>query len=134
MDRLIEEEKDLIIQIAGGEDSPVLMMNFNRYKAGAFPDSDLYKEWRTVNAEMITNVGGKILWSIPVKGQILVNGPHEPIDEILAYWYPSHQSFIDIPKFEVTKQNFEIRKELVDYAVVHRCDGINPPLMPGTKL
>ena len=52
---------------------------------------------------MIGNVGGKILWSLQVKDQILMNGPHESIDEILAYWYPSHQSFLDIPKFEIAK-------------------------------
>ena len=108
----------------------MLMMNFNRYILGNYPDSSLYHEWREVNAEMIGNVGGVILWALPVKGQILVNGPLEPIDEILAYWYPSHQSFLDIPKFEITKQNCEIRKNLIDYAIIHRCNGENPPLLP----
>ncbi len=42
------------------------------------------------------------------------------MDEIVAYWYPSHQSFVDM-------RNFEIRKNLVDYAIVHRCNGENPP-------
>ena len=116
-----------MLEIARTADYPVLMINLNRYKPGLFPDSDLYQHWREVNAEMIGNVGGKILWTLPVKGQILINGPLEPLDEILAYWYPSHQSFLDIPKFEITRKNFEIRKELIDFAVVHRCDGRNPP-------
>ena len=30
---------------------------------------------------------------------------------------------------DVTKRNFEIRQELVDYAVVHRCNGENPPVL-----
>lgn len=131
MDVLIEKEKDIIAEIAKTGDYPVLMMNFNRYKPGNFPDSSLYREWRKINAEMIGNVGGKILWTIPVMGQILVNGPIEPIDEIMAYWYPSHQSFLDIPKFEITKENFEIRKNLIDYAIIHRCSGENPPVFPG---
>jgi hypothetical protein len=130
MDVLIEQERDVIAGIAKTGDHPVLMMNFNRYKPGHFPDGPLYHEWRKINAEMIGNVGGRILWTLPVEGQILVNGPLEPIDEILAYWYPSHQSFLDIPKFEITKKNFEIRKELIGYAVVHRCNGENPPVLP----
>lgn len=131
MDTLIEHEKDIMVEIARTADYPVLMINLNRYKPGLFPDSSLYQQWRKVNTEMIGNVGGKILWTLPVKGQILINGPLEPLDEILAYWYPSHQSFLDIPKFEITRKNFEIRKELIDFAVVHRCDGRNPPLLTG---
>ena len=30
--------------------------------------------------------------------------------------------------FEITKRNFELRKGLVDYAIIHRPDGENPPL------
>ena len=129
MDTFNEQEKEIMVQIANTNDFPVLMMNFNRYKPGIFPDSSLYQEWRKINAEMIENVGGKILWSLPVMGQILTNGPVEPIDELLAYWYPSHQSFLDIPKFEITKSNFEIRKHIVEFAVVNRCDGSNPPVL-----
>ncbi len=129
MDILMEKEKDIITEIARTKDHPVLMMNLNRYKPGIFPDGSLYHEWRKINAEMIGNVGGKILWTLKVKGHILVNGSHEQLDEILAYWYPSHQSFLDMPKFEIAKNNFEIRKSLIDYAIVHRCNGENPPVL-----
>lgn len=131
MDTLIESELAVIQEIADTNDYPVLMMNLNRYKPGCYPDGNQYKEWRAVNAEMIANVDGKILWSLPVKGQILVNGALEPVDEILAYWYPTHQSFLNTRNYEITKRNFELRQELVDYAIIHRCDGENPPLLPG---
>lgn len=129
MDALNEEEAKIMAEIAGSSDHQLLMMNLNRYKPGNFPDGTLYHEWRKINAEMIGNVGGKILWTLPVKGHILANGPEEPLDEILAYWYPSHQSFLDMREFEITKRNFEIRKRLIDYAIVHRCNGGNPPLL-----
>lgn len=129
MDTLLEKEKEIIAQIASTNDHPLLMMNLNRYRPGQFPEGALYLEWRKVNAEMINNVGGKILWTLRVQGQILVNGPLEPLDEIMAYWYPSHQSFMDIPKFEITSKNFELRKNLIDYAIVHRCSGENPPVI-----
>jgi hypothetical protein len=130
VDVLNEHEVRLIESIAGSEDDPLLMVNLNRYKPGNFPDGPLYAEWREVNAEMIGNVGGKILWALPVEGHVLTNGPAQPLDEILAYWYPSHQAFLDMRNFDVTKKNFELRKELVDFAIVHRCNGENPPLIP----
>ena len=66
-----------------------------------------------------------------MKGQILVNGELEPVDEILAYWYPSHQSFLNTRNYEITKRNFELRQELVEYAIIHRCSGENPPRISG---
>lgn len=129
MDTLIESELAVIEEIAGSDDYPVLMMNLNRYTPGSYPEGESYREWRKVNSEMIANVGGKILWSLPVQGQILVNGDLEPVDEILAYWYPSHRSFLDTRNHEITKRNFELRQELVEYAIIHRCDGESPPLV-----
>ena len=32
----------------------------------------------------------------------------------------------DIEKV-IDGENFDIRKELIEYAVIHRCDGNNPP-------
>ena len=127
MDVLNEEEAAVMAEIANTDDHPVLMMNLNRYKAGEFPDGAMYREWRRVNAEMIGNVGGKILWTLAVKGHILTNAAQESLDEILAYWYPSHQAFLDMRGFEVTKKNFEMRQDLVEYAIVYRCSGENPP-------
>ena len=120
MDVFNEEEAKVLAEIAEAGDHPLLMMNLNRYTPANFPDSSLYQEWRKVNAEMIGGVGGTILWTLPVKGYILSNGPQEPLDEILAYWYPSHRSFLEMRNFEIAERNFEIRKNLIEYAVVHR--------------
>ena len=130
MDVLIEAEKDAVAEIARTSDHPLLMMNLNRYEPGQFPDGDRYLEWRQVNAEMIENVGGRLLWSLPVKGQFLVNGSREALDEILAYWYPSHRRFLEMANFDAAKRNFELRETLIEYAAVHRCDGTNPPILP----
>ena len=128
MDRVIEKERDIMLKIAdSGDDGPVLMLNQNRYKQGEYPNGDLYKQWRLVNKTMIDSVDGKIIWTLPVKGQVLINGHLEPLDEMLAYWYPSHGAFLDMIKNPKRIENFEIRKELIEYAVIHRCDGNNPP-------
>ena len=128
MDKVIEEERDIMSEIAeSADDCPVLMLNQNRYKQGEYPNGDLYKKWRLVNKTMIDSVDGKIIWTLPVKGQVLINGHLETLDEILAYWYPSHGAFLDMIKSPKRIENFEIRKELIEYAVIHRCDGNNPP-------
>ena len=132
MDALNEDEVKNIQAIASSNDHPVLMMNLNCYIPGEFPKGDLYKKWRETNSEMITNVGGKILWALPVGGYILSNGPAEPLDEILAYWYPSHASFLKMRDFDASKRNFEIRQSLIEHAIVHRCDGTTPPKIVGS--
>ena len=124
-DRAIMEE------IAKTDDHPVLMINQNLYTAKAeFPDGELYKEWRAINQKMIEYGDGKILWSMPVQGQILHNGMCQTLSEILAYWYPSHQAFLSMKDAPYREENFAIRKEIIEYAIVHRCDGRNPPILP----
>jgi hypothetical protein len=43
--------------------------------------------------QFLTTIGGKIPWRHPVFGQIVGD---QPLDEILAVWYPSHQAFLDL--------------------------------------
>ena len=132
MDRIIETEREVMKAIAASSgDSPILMINQNRYLEENFPDGELYKRWRSVNKRMIDSVGGKILWTLPVQGQIMVNGNIETLDEILAYWYPSNAAFLDMVSSPDRLENFEIRKELIDFAIIHRCPGANPPLLSG---
>ena len=124
-DRAIMEE------IAKTDDHPVLMINQNLYTAKAeFPDGELYKKWRAINQKMIEYGDGKILWSMLVQGQILHNGKCQTLSEILAYWYPSHQAFLSMKDAPYREENFAIRKEIIEYAIVHRCDGRNPPILP----
>ena len=43
------------------------------------------------------------------------------MDENTAYWYRSYQNFLDIPRFvDITKKNFDIRKDLIGYAIIQR--------------
>ena len=111
MDKVIEKERDIMSNIAeSGNDRPVLMINQNRYKKGEFPNGSLYKKWRTVNKEMIDSVGGKIIWTLPVKGQVLINGHLEALDEILAYWYPSHAAFLVMIKAQNVMRTLKLEK------------------------
>jgi len=122
-----DSELTIVQEIAtSGADRPLLMMNLNRYKPEAgFADGALYKAYHTALTKVLPNVGGKILWESAVQGQMV---GEQPIHEILAVWYPSHQAFLDLPTVQDADENFRLRGQAVEYAVIHRCDGEIAPL------
>ena len=81
-----------------------------------------YTQWRQINKQMLDNSEGKLLFILPVRGQRLSNGISEQLDEIIAFWYPSHQSFLDMTKLDLFKRNGELRNQIIDWAAVYRCD------------
>lgn len=114
------EEFKEIQGIAGSDaDRPVVMLNLNRYKPEAnYPTGELYQSYMAVLEKLLPEVGGRILWRTPVFGQPV---GEQTIDEILAAWYPSHQAFLDLPRVPGADENFRLRRECVDLAVIHRC-------------
>ena len=124
-----EEELAAIASIArSGDDGPVLMLNLNRYKADAgFPGEGIHGDYITGLEKFLPAVGGQILWRQPVHGQAV---GEQNIDEILAVWYPSHQSFIDLSTAPGAAENYSLRGECVEYAVIHRCPGDQFPFCP----
>ena len=120
-----ESEISIIKQIAQSEgDCPVLMLNLNKYLPTAgFPDGQLYQDYMRVLGDLLSLVGGRILWNSASYGCPIGK---QDIDEILAAWYPSHQAFLDLPSQPGGEENFRLRKLCVQNAVIHRCDGVLP--------
>ena len=111
-----------------GRDEPVLMLNLNYYSAEAgFPDGELYRRYMTVIGEFLPVVGAKILWRHPVYGQVT---GEQKIHEILAVWYPTHQAFLDLPNAPGAEENFGLRAQTVEHAVIHRVSGEVYPFAP----
>ena len=117
-----EGELEAIRAIAeGGSDSPVLMLNLNRYSREAeFPDGENYRAYMSALDVLVPQVGARILWRTPVFGQPI---GEQPIDEILAAWYPTHRAFLELPNAPGGDENFRLRRICVEYAVIHRCTG-----------
>ena len=67
------EEIGVFKAIAGSaDDGPVLMLNLNRYVEEAnFPDGKLYREYMTVLDQLLSEVGGRILWRTKVRGTVV---------------------------------------------------------------
>ena len=124
-----DDELKTIMAIAdGGNDQPVVMLNLNRYAPDAgYADGDLYRSYMSALGELLPHVGGEILWRTPVFGQAV---GEQKLDEILAAWYPSHRSFLDLPKAPGAEENFRLRALCIEYAVIHRCLGDRAPLKP----
>lgn len=112
-----------------GNDHPVLMLNMNRYRADCgFPDSGLYKQYIAGLGPFLDGAGGgKILWRTPVLDQAVGD---QKISEILACWYPSHKVFVGLYDAPGAEENFRLKGLCVEYAVIHRCPGDQPPLAP----
>ena len=83
------EEIGVFKAIAGSaDDGPVLMLNLNRYVEEAnFPDGKLYREYMTVLDQLLSEVGGRILWRTKVRGTVVGT---QNIHEALGIWYPTH--------------------------------------------
>ena len=115
------EEIGIFNAIAGSsDDGPVLMLNLNRYVEEAnFPDGELYREYMTVLAQLLIEVGGRILWRTKVRGTVVGT---QNIHEALGIWYPSHQAFLDLMTAPSSARNMELRSKTVAHADLHRCD------------
>ena len=115
------DEIGVFKSIAGSaEDTPILMLNLNRYVEDAnFPDGALYLEYMTVLDQLLTEVGGRILWRTTVHGTVVGT---QNIHEALGIWYPSHQVFLDLMTAPSSSRNMELRRRTVAHADLHRCD------------
>jgi hypothetical protein len=124
-----DDEFQFIQKIAAsGNDSPVLMLNLNRYsKAAAFPAGELYNNYMSVLEEFLPVVGAKILWRHRVLGQPIGD---QKLDEVLAAWYPTHQAFLDLFTAPGSEENFRLRGLTVEYGVIHRFPGDVIPFTP----
>src|SRR3546814_15784252 len=75
--------------------------------------------------DFCTRAGARILWCTPVFGQA-VGTQH--IDEILAVWYPTHKTFLDLSDAPGAKESYSLRGACVAYAAIRTRSGTTPPL------
>ena len=112
--------------VASGDDKPVIMLNLNRYVSQAgYPDGQLYLSYISALEALLSRVGAAILWRTPVFGQPV---GEQVIDEVLAVWYPTHQTFLELPNSPGAAENYRLRGLCVETAVIHRCVGDREPL------
>ena len=69
----------------------------------------------------------QLLWRFPVLGQAVGD---QKIHEIIVCWYPVHKMFLDLYKAPGAAENFRLKGLCVEYAVIYRCPGDQPPFAP----
>lgn len=94
--------------IADGSDGPVVMLNLNKYRErAAYADGrdtggragrEVYLEYGIVAQQALASVGAKILWATDATTP-LIGCDHDAYDEVLAIWYPSRASFVQLTEF-----------------------------------
>jgi uncharacterized protein (DUF1330 family) len=115
------DEIEAIARIADGDaDSPVFMLNINKYRNEAqYPHGQLYTDYIAVLETLLVQVGGKVLWRTSVLGQVV---GEQDADEVIGIWYPSHQAFLNLMTAPASGENMRLRALAVAHADLHRCD------------
>ena len=114
-DRELAEIKSIV---EGDVDTPVLMININKYKDGEYPEGNAYQDYMKILPKILDEVGGKLLWQLPTLGQPVGS---QAADEILVIWYHSHKSFLALPTAPSSIEDFRKKNLCVSEAVIHRC-------------
>ena len=116
----IEEINEFKRKANSSEDHSVLMLNLNRYTPEAgYPNGKLYAEYMGVLDQLLSEVGGKILWRTHVHGVVV---GQQKINEALGIWYPSHAAFLNLMTAPSSEKNMKLRTTAVEYADLHRCE------------
>ena len=108
--------------IANSEnDRPVFMLNLNKYfdRSGFLNQNEKYNEYIKTVYAILHETGGKMLWRSTVYDQMVGN---QEIDEVWAVWYPSHKAFLDLKDVPTAAKSFTLKRQVVERAVIHRCD------------
>ena len=92
------------------DEKPVVMINLLKFKnetEDGVEGAELYKCYKQKAAELLKQVGGKLLW-LGKADQYLIGDKNDKWDEVLLVEYPSRAAFlkmISLPEFEEVKKD-----------------------------
>lgn len=92
------------------DNQPVVMINLLKFKnetEDGVDGTELYKCYKQKAAELLKQVGGKLLW-IGNSDQYIIGGDNDKWDEVLLVEYPSRAAFlkmISLPEFEEVQKD-----------------------------
>lgn len=92
------------------DEQPVVMINLLKFKnktEDGVEGAELYKCYKQKAAELLKQVGGKLLW-LGKADQYIIGGDNDKWDEVLLVQYPSRAAFlkmISLPEFEEVQKD-----------------------------
>jgi uncharacterized protein (DUF1330 family) len=119
-----QQQLEEIIARAGEDDSPIVMLNLNRYA-----DRDEYLRYGAVATGMLDRLGARVLWHADA-GETFI-GP-EGWDEVIAVWYPSRSAFLEFTTDPEVLAAFVHRRAGLEEASIICCDAGSEPVLAGS--
>lgn len=110
MDNIIINQEELQKFMQHPDDKPVVMINllkFKNEKEDGVDGAELYKCYKQKTAELLKQVGGKLLW-LGKADQYIIGDENDKWDEVLLVEYPSRAAFfkmISLPEFEEVQKD-----------------------------
>jgi uncharacterized protein (DUF1330 family) len=121
-----------VAPIGDGTDGPVVMLNLNRYRErAAYADGrdtggrsgrEVYLDYGIVAQQGLAAVGAKILWATEASAP-LIGCDHDAYDEVLAIWYPSRASFVELTNFPGYQEALVHREAALAWSALVPCAG-----------
>jgi len=138
-----QEQLAAIASRAGTDDSPVVMLNLNRYREradyaeaprdGEAPDvsgREAYARYGAVAMSVLGRVGGQILWHSEAR-ETVIGGGEDVYDEVIAVWYPNRAAFVALATHEEILPALADRTAGLERAAIICCDGNAEPTLAG---
>jgi len=120
-----QEQLEALAARAAEDDSPVVMLNLNRYR-----DRDEYLKYGAVATGMLERVGARVLWHAGV-ADTFIGTDDDRYDEVLAVWYPSRSAFLQFTADPEILAAFEHRRAGLERASIICCESGAEPVLTG---
>lgn len=132
--------EQILAAFEGAPDTPVVMLNLNRYRdVAAYPADhpnagvglsgrDAYLQYGIVAQAAIAHVGGKILWATDAQ-ETVIGCDHDRYDEVVAVWYPSRAAFLSLPTYPGYDEAHAHRDAGVEQATLIATTGDADPVL-----
>ncbi|MCH7827303.1 MAG: DUF1330 domain-containing protein [Bacteroidetes bacterium] len=110
MDNIIINQEELQKFMQHPDDKPVVMINllkFKNEKEDGVKGAELYRCYKQKAAELLKQVGGKLLW-LGKADQYIIGDENDKWDEVLLVEYPSRAAFlkmISLPEFKEVQKD-----------------------------